>query len=109
MLINPDSGPAASLHRPRHAGDDITFEPGSSLGLRQGIDRGGTDAGIDGAAREDERARHGGIPIRFHERRGGKRRYRRLAHRKHVQILLEVAKDGDQGVDIVVEVEATRR
>ena len=52
-------------------------------------------------------ARRGaGMIILVHQRHGGQRRYRRLAHRQHVRIRAQCFEELDQIIDIVVEVEA---
>ena len=97
----------------RHGGDHVVLEPHIRLGGGVVVDRSRAFAGVDRAAHHGQRQRAAGVFGGGHDRGGGERRDRGLAHRHHVRplsmlILADVLEKADQVIDVVIEIESAR-
>ena len=91
-----------------HGRDDVLLEPGVRALGGERVDRRGRLARVDGAAHHGKRARGGRLPGRVHEGHGRVAGHGRLADCEHVAAGAHGLQEGDQHVDIVVEVETPR-
>ena len=92
--------------RKRHLGDDVAPEPIDSALLGEAVDHGRIGAGIDRAAHQHHRLRHIGVRVGFHARYRGEHRHRGLTHADDVDLAAQHMQDGDDVVDVIIEVEA---
>ncbi len=99
-----DLPPAARIIK-GHGRDHILLEPAERPLGGDGVDRGRRFARVDRAAHHGERARPRRILVGRHQAGGGEGGHRRLAHRQHVRAGADMLEEGDQIVDIIVEVE----
>ena len=89
----------------RHLHDDVVAKPAEIVVVGERVDRGRIDPCVDRPAHQGHRGRQVAVAGGLHQRDRRQHRYRGLAHGHDVDARPQPMMDGDQVVDVVVEVE----